>query len=492
MLNLRPVLYILGILLCIIAVFMLLPAYADAYSSHNDYYSFLLSAAFTFFVGACLVLANKQTKIILNLRQAFLLVPLSWTVISAFAALPLYFSELNLRYIQALLEAVSALTTTGATVIVGLDTAPPGILLWRALMQWVGGVGIIGFGIIILPMLGIGGMQFFKGESADSSEKILPRVTQVAKVIIFIYILLTSTCAIAYWLFGMNAFDAICHAMTTVSTAGLANYDSSFGYFNNVLIEVTAIIFMCAGAIPFLVYYKASTKGFSQFWKDSQIRWFFYILGGAILMLTAWLCIMQPSNPELLSNGKFSPWLALRHSAFNLTSLMTTTGYATADYGLWGGFSMAVFFFVMFIGGCSGSSAGGLKVFRVQILFETAKSQIHRLINPHGIFKPQYNHKNIPDSIVTSVLSFSFLFVVTFAVVVALLAATGVDFVTATSTAVATLANAGPGFGAIAGPSGNYSSFGDATLLVYCLSMLIGRVEIFVFIVLFSPHFWRS
>jgi len=471
---------------------MLLPAYADAYSNHKDYYSFLLSSAFTFFVGSALFFANRQQKIILNLRQAFLLVPLSWVVISAFSALPLYFSEMNLRYVQALFEAISGYTTTGATVMVGLDNAPPGILLWRAIMQWVGGVGIIGFGIIILPMLGIGGMQFFKGESADSSEKILPRVTQIARVIIGVYIMLTTACAFAYWLFGMSAFDAICHAMTTVSTAGLANYDASFGYFNNVGIEVTAIIFMCAGALPFLAYYKAGAKGISQFWKDSQIRWFVYILGGSILLLTAWLCMEQPSNPELLSNGKFSPWLALRHSAFNLTSLMTTTGYTTADYGLWGGFSMVLFFFVIFIGGCSGSSSGGLKIFRVQILFETAKSQIHRLINPHGVFKPQYNHKNIPDPIVTSVLSFSFLFVVTYAVVVLLLAATGVDFITATSTAIATVANAGPGFGSIAGPVGNYSSFGDASLLVYCLSMLIGRVEIFVFIVLFSPHFWRN
>lgn len=492
MINFRPVLYILGIMLFIIAALMLLPAYADGYSGHEDYGTFLLSSAITFFVASTFILANKQEKILLNLRQAFLLVPLAWVVVSAFSALPLYYADVNLRYPQAYFEAVSGLTTTGATVLVGLDNAPPGVLLWRGLLQWVGGLGIISMGILILPMLGIGGMQFFKGESADSSEKILPRVTQVGYAILVVYLILSVACAILYYSFGMTAFDAICHSMATLGTSGLMNYDASFGYYDSPELETICIIFMFAGGIPFLAYYKASVSGISVFWKDSQIRWFFYILTGSILLITAWLCVVQPDRPELLYNGEFSFWQALRHTAFNLTSLMTTTGFITVDYGLWGSFVIMMFLICTFIGGCTGSSAGGLKVFRVQVLYQIAKAQMNRLINPHGVFKAQYNHKNMPDSIVGSVLSFSFLFVVTLMSVTLCLTATGIDFLTAISTAVATLSNAGPGFGNIAGPVGNYSSFNDIQVTIYSLSMLIGRVEIFVFFVLFNKHFWQN
>ncbi len=471
---------------------MLLPAYVDAYSNHEDYYAFLLSSAFTFFVSGVLILANKQAKMVLSLRQAFLLVPLAWVTVAAFCALPLYYAEVNLRYTQAYFEAVSGLTTTGATVMVGLDNAPPGVLLWRALLQWVGGLGIISMGILILPMLGVGGMQFFKGDTGESSEKVLPRVSQVGYAIATIYLILSVACAILYWAFGMTAFDAICHSMSTLGTAGLMNYDSSFGYYNSPALETICIIFMFAGGLPFLAYYKASKNGISSFWKDSQIRFFFYMLFGAILTITGWLWLVQPERPELYVNGDFSVLQALRYTAFNLTSLMTTTGFTTIDYGLWGSFVIVIFLICTFIGGCTGSSSGGLKVFRVQVLYQIAKAQMNRLVNPHGVFKAQYNHKNMPDTIVGSVLSFSFLFVCTLMLVIVMLTATGIDFLTAVSTAVATLSNAGPGFGHIAGPVGNYSSFNDIQVSLYSLSMLVGRVEVFVFFVLFNKHFWRN
>ena len=482
MLDLRPVFFVCGLLLITVAVVMAVPAIADFAVGHADWQVFGVSALLTLFVGGLLILMNRTQAPRLTVRQAFLLTVATWTAIAAFGALPFAFSELGMSYTDAFFESMSGITTTGSTVIAGLDEAPPGILLWRSLLQWMGGIGIIAVAIVILPMLQVGGMQLFRMESSDTSEKVMPRVAQIASGIGFCYVTLSAVCALLYWAAGMSAFDAVNHAMTTIATGGYSTSDASIGNYDSAAVDAVATVFMLLGALPFALYVQALRGKPMILLRDSQVRWFLAIVCGGILALTVWVAQIYD----------ISPFLAFRYAAFNVVSIITGTGYSSINYGEWGGFAMAAFFLFMFIGGCAGSTACGIKVFRYQILYETARTQIARLMQPHGVFIPYFNGRPISEEVTSSVMAFFFFFVATFWALTLVLSMLGLDFLTSVSGAAATLANVGPGLGDVIGPAGTFESLPDAAKWVLAAGMLLGRLELYTVLVLFAPTFWRG
>ena len=483
LLDLRPILTVIGILLIILALFMAPPMVADVAAGHPDWQVFLAAGSVTLFAGVSLVLMNRTPGFgELTGRQAFLLTTSVWAVVTVFAALPLAFCELDLSVADAIFEAMSGITTTGATVIVGLESAPPGILLWRAILQWLGGIGIIVMGVAILPMLRVGGMQLVRAESSDLSEKILPRAAQVASAIGLIYLTLSVVCAVLYYIAGMTPFEAAAHAMTTIATGGYSTRDASIGSFGSAQIELIAIVFMIIGSLPFVLYIQATNGQLWPLFTDAQVRWLIGILTTAILGITAWLVITE-GRPMLE---------ALRHTAFSLVSVISTTGYASTDYGLWGAFPVTTIFFLMCVGGCTGSTTGGIKVFRFTVLHAVASNQVARLIRPHGVFVPTFNRRPLPEAAAISVMAFIFMFALSFAVFAIALSALGLDYLTAMSGALTALANVGPGLGEIIGPAGNFSTLPESAKWLLSFAMLLGRLELFTVLILFTPAFWRG
>ena len=480
--DFRPVFFVVGILLITLSLAMALPAVADGVAGDPDWLVFVASSVFTLFIGACLVLSNRMREPRLTVRQAFVLTTVSWIVVAAFAALPFAFSDLALSYTDAYFEAMSGLTTTGSTVIVGLDRAPPGILLWRALLQWLGGIGIIVTAIAILPMLRVGGMQLFHTESSDSSEKVLPRAAQLAGAIGLVYLALTLSNGIAYWAAGMTPFEAVCHAMTTIATGGFSTSDDSFGHFRNDAIEGIATVYMVLGSLPFVLYLQTVRGGWSALVRDTQVQWFFGLVLFALVSLAGWLMVANDAAPTD----------AFRQAAFNGISILTGTGYSTADFSAWGTFALPVFTLLMFIGGCTGATTGGVKVFRIQVLASTSLSQIRQLIQPHGVFISKFNRRPIPESVPPAVMGFFFLFVVSFGLIAMGLAMMGLDYVTSISGAATAIANVGPGLGETIGPSGTFQPLPEPAKWLLSAAMLLGRLELFTVLVLFVPRFWRD
>lgn len=483
MFDIRPILLVNGILLALLGTSMLLPALVDAAADNDDWLIFAGSAMLTLFTGIAFALMTWGQAGNLSIRDAFLLVVGVWVFLPAFSALPLAFSGLDLSYTDAFFEAMSGLTTTGATVIVGLDTAPPGILLWRSVLQWLGGLGIIVMAIAILPILQIGGMQLFKVEAFDTTDKVLPSAAALAGGLMTFYAGATALTAILLWIADMSFFDAVNHAMTSIATGGFSTRDASVGGFNSASIDWIIIGAMIVGSIPFALYLQALRGRPDKLWQDSQVRVFLGTVAILIVLLTLY-------EKETLEDVPFLT--DLRHSTFNIVSILTGTGYATHDYGLWGPFAVALFFFAMFVGGCAGSTSCGIKIFRFQIIYEAAKVQIRRLVHPNGIFAPRYNGQKIEDSVTASVMSFMFLFFATFGIVAILLTLMGLDVITALSAAGSAIANVGPGLGEIVGPAGNYSTLPDLAKWLLAFAMLIGRLEIFTVLVIFTPHFWRG
>lgn len=519
MVDFRPIFLVIGILLAILGVAMLFPALYAVATGEEEWAVFVASALLTLFVGVSAAAANRARSYNLNVRQAFLLTTLSWVVLTAFAALPLAWAEVNLTYADAYFEAMSGITTTGATVMTDLDNAPKGILLWRAFLQWLGGIGIIVMAVAILPMLQVGGLQLFRIETADTSEKVLPRAAQIAGNIFLVYALLSLTCVVAYVAVGMDVFDAVAHMMTTISTGGFSTYDASMGHFNSTAIEVVAVIFMIAGSLPFVLYISALRGQYELLLSDSQVRVFFLVL----VLFSALAFISQhTSGPGLVGDNVPEPVLPsiesssdaptleaegvaedghmdhsplslkIRESVFNVVSIVTGTGFATVDYSKWSNFSVVLFFILMFIGGCAGSTTCGIKIFRFQVLFETVRQSIRGFVMPHGVFVPRFNGRPLPEAVPASVISFLFLFLFCFGAIALVLGLLGLDTVTALSATAATLCNVGPGLGAIVGPSGNFASLPDVVKWILSFAMLLGRLELFTVLVLFAPAFWRD
>lgn len=482
MLDFRPILFVVGLLLTTLAVAMSVPAIADALVGNADWLIFAISSGFTLFVGVSLILAGRAAEMRLSIRQAFLLTTLSWLAVAIFAALPLAFSDLGLSYTDAFFESMSGLTTTGSTVIVGLDDAPPGILLWRALLQWLGGVGIIVMAVAVLPVLQVGGMQLFQTESSDTSEKVLPRVAQVITGIAVVYIGLTGICAFLLWIWGMTGFEAVVHAMTTVATGGFSTSDHSIGHFNSAAIDWTIIVFMLLSCLPFVLYLQAVRGNFLALIRDGQVRWFL----GAVLIYVSVMAIW------LWDSYYYSFGESIRLSAFHVVSIITGTGYSTASFDLWGSFALIVFFLLMFVGGCAGSTTCSIKIFRYQVLYSAMNAQVKRLLHPHGVFVPHYNRRPIPESVIFSVLSFIFLFMMCFAALAIGLGLLGLDFLTAISGAATAITNVGPGLGNVIGPDGSFTFLPDTAKWLLAAGMLLGRLELFTVLVLFAPGFWRG
>ncbi len=473
----------IGVLLSILAAAMLVPTAVDLAFGHSDWVVFLTAAAITLFVGVAMILSSRGGAMEIQTRQAFILTALSWVVIAAFAALPFAFSELNLSYTDAFFESMSGVTTTGSTVIVGLDDAPPGILLWRAILQWLGGIGIIVMALSVLPMLRVGGMQLFRLESSDTSEKALPRAAQLATSIALIYVGITAACASTYGLFGMSWLDSIAHAMTTIATGGFSTSDLSIGHYGSPQIEASATVYMFLGGLPFVLYLKALRGRPQDLVRDGQVQWFFWIVVAAIAAMTAYLLVQRDDLAFMT---------AVRLTAFNTVSVITGTGYATSDYGVWGAFATTGFFYLMFIGGCAGSTSCGIKIFRFQVLYATCRSVMGKLVHPSGVYIAYYNRKPIPESVSESVMAFFFLFAFSFAGLALGLSLLGLDYLTSVSGAATAIANVGPGLGPIIGPAGTFEPLPDAAKWLLSFGMLLGRLELFTVLILIFPAFWRG
>jgi trk system potassium uptake protein TrkH len=463
---------------------MLLPALADFASGNRNWQAFLIGSGATLLAGVVLSrLTHCRLTGGLTIRQAFLLTPLAYVTLGLFSALPLYvsdYAQLKDNFTNAMFEAMSGLTTTGATVIVGLDAAPPGLLLWRALLQWLGGIGIIGVALAILPALGVGGMQLFRTESSDRSEKVMPRVREIAMAISVIYVGLTVICGILYWFAGMSAFEALAHALTTVSTAGFSTSDSSMGNFSPAA-QWIATVFMVAGGVPFVIYLKM-TRGERDSLRDRQVHTYLGLLLVATVAVAAWL----------IASGQYDFEPALRLAAFNVVAVVTTTGYATADYNTWGNAAVGVFFALMFVGGCTGSTSGGIKIFRFEVMWIVLRGHLRHLIYPRGVFQRVYAGRLLPEDVVSSVVAFFAFFFLCFTALSLVLMALNLDFLTSLSGALSAVANVGPGLGPIIGPAGNFSTLPDVAKWVLAFGMLLGRLELFTVLVLFHPQFWRG
>ena len=378
---------------------------------------------------------------------------------------------------------MSGITTTGATVITDLESTPKSILLWRAIMQWLGGIGIIVMAITILPLLKVGGMQLFKMEGPLSAEKILPRTLEVATILIVTYFSLTFLCAFFYWFFGMTIFDSVAHSMTTLATGGFSTHNKSIGFFSNSNIEIVASIFIILGSIPFITYLKFIKGNKKIFKEDVQIKGFINILIISIIIMVTYLFII---------NNEMNFFENLRISFFNVISILSGTGYVTDDFGLWGNFSLIFFLFLMFIGGCAGSTACGIKIFRLQMLLIFLKNQLVKLISPNSVILIKYNNQKISDDFIKSVITFIFSFLFIFLIIALLLSITGLDFLTAISGAASAISNVGPGLGDVIGPNGNYKNIPDISKWILAFGMLLGRLELFAVLVLFFPSFWRN
>lgn len=478
----RFVLFILGIFLSILAIAMTIPALMDLLYKDPDWVYFGESAAITGFVGVLLVLGFwPEGEPAFEIRETFVLTVSSWVTISLFASLPFLLSSAAPTFTDAFFEAISGLTTTGVTVFKDLDYAPPGILLWRALLQWLGGVGIVVMAMTILPALKIGGMQLFRSEFSDRSEKYFPRVSQIASAILSTYLFMSAACGIAYWFAGMTPFQAICIMMSTVSTAGFATSDVSLGYFDNVWIEGIAIVFMIMGSITLLLFTRFLQGYPKPLWHDSQVRVFLCLIGVAIGLMALWL--WGTDQYDLLSS--------VRHSAFAVVSIASTTGFTTADFNTWGSFPLIFIFLLMFVGGCTGSTAGGIKIFRYQILFKTAKQQILQLRRPHGVFVPLYNDQRLKEADFMSVLAFFALYIFCYAALALSYSLCGLDALSCLSGSATILGNVGPGLGAQIGPSANFEALSEVAKWLTIFGMLLGRLELLTLLILLMPSFWR-
>jgi trk system potassium uptake protein TrkH len=468
-------------MLCTIAAAMLLPALVDLADDQDGWATFVASSVVTFFAGGLLVLfAYDENPPRMGVKEGFLLTTLSWIVIAAFAALP--FLGHGLSYTDAYFETMSGLTTTGSTVIAGLDKLPRGILLWRALLCGIGGLGIIVMAIIMLPFLRVGGMQLFQMESSDKSEKVLPRAFELTLAIAAVFVGLVLICAFFYAWFGMTGFDAICHALTTVATGGFANYDASFAHFEGRAIHWTAIVFMMLGAMPFVVFIRTLRGDKTALWKDVQVRAFVGFLISVSLIMALWLIFTR--NISFLD--------ALTLSSFNVTSIVTTTGYMSDDYTRWGNFAIGVFFLLTFVGGCSGSTAGAIKIYRLQIAHMLTRSHFLHLISPSRVVTLTYNGRRLPADVPFSVVAFLAIYFAVVGLFAVIYAGLGLDFVTSLSASATALGNVGPGLGDIIGPAGNFVPLPDAAKWALSFQMMLGRLELFTVLVLFRPEFWRS
>jgi trk system potassium uptake protein TrkH len=480
--DLRPVGYVIGLLVAVLGAAMLVPLLVDLAEGRGQWPVFLQSGAITILGGTAIALACASgVREGLTIQQTFLLTSSVWLALPLFGAIPFVLGDTDARVVDAVFEAMSGLTTTGATVFTGLDDMPKGLLIWRAILQWLGGIGIIVVAMVFLPELRVGGMQIFRSESFDTLGKILPRAGQIATQISGLYVAFTLICAMVYLSLGMNVFDATAHAMTTISTGGFANYDASFAVFSGPL-EYVAALFMVLAALPFVRYVQLINGKPLALYRDPQVRGFLI----TVAVLIALLVLLLEESVHLDNEQ------AVREALFNVTSIISGTGYTSVNYMQWGSFAVALFFFIGLIGGCAGSTACSIKIFRYQLLFASIRAQLRRIRSPHGIFTPRYDGRPVSEEVLASVMTFFMFFILTLGVVSVALSMTGLDFVTSVSGAAAALANIGPGLGDIIGPAGNFASLNDPAKWILTVAMFLGRLELMVVYVVFTVKFWNA
>ena len=479
--TLRIIAFILGIFLITLAVSMLIPMLTLLlYSRTDDLDAFLWASLITAVAGIAMVSPGRPKDVQLRPRDMYLLTTASWMVVCGFAALPMVIIQ-HISYTDSFFESMSGITTTGSTVLTGLDQASPGLLIWRSLLNWLGGIGFIGMAVAILPLLRVGGMRLFQTESSDWGEKVMPRSHMAAKYILLVYIGLTLLAFLCYWAAGMSRFDAINHAMSSIATGGFSTSDNSLANWTQPAVHWVAVVFMTLGALPFTLYVATMRGNRKALIRDHQVRGFLGFLLITCLGFGTWLWL----NSE-------HAWLdAVRIVSVNVISIVTTTGFALGDYSLWGGFAVMVFFYLTFVGGCSGSTSGGMKIFRFQVAYVLLKANLQQLIHPRAVIKQQYNGHNLDEEIVRSILTLSFFFGITIGAVALGLALLGLDWITALTGAATAVCNVGPGLGPIIGPAGNFSSLPDAAKWLLSIGMLLGRLEILTVLVLFTPTFWK-
>lgn len=488
MIDLRPVLLVVGLFVAALGVVMAVPMLTDLAvqgPASQDWKAFATAMVLSIGLGGLTAATCWGPIENITARQGFLLTTCSWVALVAFAALPLWLGEVEMSFTDAFFEAMSGLTTTGATVVSGLDDAPAGFLLWRSMLQWIGGIGVIIMAIAILPFLSVGGMQLFRLESSDKSDKVLPGARGIAAAITTLYVALTGVCFVTYGLMGMSGFDALNHAMTTIATGGYSTHDASFGWFLSAPgirgpVDVAATVFMLMASLPFGLYLVLLRGGFRTTYTDSQVRFF----------LSAAAVFTGVIMARIVALFDFALFEGFRLAAFNVVSIMTGTGYATTDYGLWGPFAVGFFFCIMFVGGCAGSTSCGLKIFRLQVALAALGAYARRLAHPHRVSVARYNGRPVTDEVFLSVLSFFFLYFTVFATVGVILSLFQLDPVTALSAAGSAVANVGPGLGEIVGPAGNYGPLPAGAKWVLSAAMLLGRLELLTVLVLFVPSFW--
>ncbi|MDF1854808.1 TrkH family potassium uptake protein [Pseudooceanicola sp.] len=482
MFDMRPIGYVIGLLTAVLGVTMVPPLLVDLAEGRGHWPVFLESALITILVGTVTAISCQNgRKEGLTIQQTFLLTTLVWVVLPVFGALPFILGETEARVVDGVFEAMSGLTTTGSTVFSGLDELPRGILLWRGILQWLGGIGIIVVAMVFLPELRVGGMQIFRSESFETMGKILPRATAMAAQISVIYVGLTLACALTYIALGMGLFDATVHALTTVSTGGFSTKDASFGAFSGPM-EYAASFYMILAALPFVRYVQMLNGKSLALFHDGQARVFLYtilvlVMGSFVLLLNIF-----PHHWEK----------SLREALFNITSIISGTGFASVDYMTWGPLLITMFFFIGLIGGCAGSTACSVKIFRYQILFSSISAQIKRIHAPHAVIIPRYDRRPISEDVISSVMTFFVFFVVSLGLFSVALALTGLDFVTALSGAATAIGNIGPGLGDTIGPAGNFAPLNDTAKWILAFAMLVGRLELMTVYAILTVNFWRS
>ncbi|WP_432456114.1 MULTISPECIES: TrkH family potassium uptake protein [unclassified Agarivorans] len=478
--NLRPIMFIVGLVLSKLSLLMLAPLALGMAYDEPDYIEFFYTIVLTQTTSFALIRWGSKATFKLSVREMFLLTTTVWLVACLFGALPLYRID-HISFTDAFFETMSGLTTTGSTVLAGLDDMPKSALLWRSMLQWLGGIGFIVLSVAILPFLNVGGMRLFQTESSDWSDKNTPKTKNVASNMLKVYLLLSLLCAVAYHITGMDWFEAINHSMTTISTGGYSTSDESMAHFSNASHWVSSM-FMLLGGLPFLLLVQTLRhRDLRYIWRDAQVRGFItviLVLGG---MMSLWLWL----------HGTFSLLDAMRISTFNIISIITTTGYGLTDFSHWGNFTTVLFIFLMLVGACSGSTSGGIKIFRFQLASGLFSRQLKQLLHPNGIYPHRYNGRVVSEQHIRSLVAFIFAFFFTLIILASGLALLGLDPVTALSGAMTALANVGPGLGRVIGPDHNFHLLPDSAKWLLSIGMLLGRLEVLTVLVLFLPSYWR-
>ncbi len=482
MFNLKPIALVSGTVICAVGFFLFIPLVTELIYKTETWQSYAVPILLYLIVGGSLVITNRNVDLKITLKEAFVITVLSWLLMTFLCAVPFLYTEVNLGIVDALFESMSGVTTTGATTLNNLDLLPKGILIWRAFLQWLGGIGIVVIALFILPFLRIGGMQLFHLEGDDPYDKSLPKISSIIKKIFFIYLILTILLIFFYYIFGMSLFDAITHSFTTISTGGFSNYDKSFAFFNNDKLLIVAIIFMILGSLPFLVLVQTNNKNLFAIFKDHQIRVF-------ILILTITVTLIFYLANSYINGNYYNKLISV---SFNTISIISGTGYISENFENWGNYASVLFLILMFIGGCAGSTTGGLKIFRIQILFKYLNLHLKKMLQPHAVLASYFNSKSITESTYESVMSFFFLYIFTFSLSALLLSFSGLDFLTCISAAASAISNVGPGLGSVIGPDGNYATLNNFSKIVLTATMFLGRLEMLTIIILFLPSFWKN